>query len=201
MKSYLAAALIGYLLGTPNPSLLLSRVRGIDVTEGGSGNPGATNTMVVMGLRFGLLVAIFDIGKAIVAVRLCKRLFRTAQFAGAVGGLACVLGHVFPFYRHFRGGKGFAAYVGMILAIDWHYVAYFIIPVLLVILVTDYFVSGTMATLASFPFYCAAMQLRVTAALMLIASVVVLCKHHDNMIAIANGTERRVWRRHSRDSV
>lgn len=200
MRSYLAAALIGYLFGTPNPSLMLSRVRGVDVTEGGSGNPGATNTMVVMGLRFGLLVAFFDISKAILAVRLCRRLFRTAQFAGAVGGVACVLGHVFPFYRHFRGGKGFAAYVGMILALDWRYVAYFIVPVILVILVTDYFVSGTMATLASFPFYCAAVQLRVTAVLALVASVIVLCKHHDNMIAIANGTERHVRRRHSSDS-
>lgn len=200
MRSYLAAALIGYLFGTPNPSLMLSRVRGVDVTEGGSGNPGATNTMVVMGLRFGLLVAFFDISKAILAVRLCRRLFRTAQFAGAVGGVACVLGHVFPFYRHFRGGKGFAAYVGMILALDWRYVAYFIVPVILVILVTDYFVSGTMATLASFPFYCAAVQLRVTAVLALVASAIVLCKHHDNMIAIANGTERHVRRRHSSDS-
>ena len=88
----------------------------------------------------------------------------------------------------------------MILALDWRYVAYFIVPVILVILVTDYFVSGTMATLASFPFYCAAVQLRVTAVLALVASVIVLCKHHDNMIAIANGTEQHVRRRHSSDS-
>ena len=187
MKGYLASALLGYLLGTPNPSLMLARLTGVDVTEGGTGNPGASNTALLMGVRLGLLVAFFDISKAIIAVRLCRRLFRGAELAGVIGGVFCVLGHMFPFYRRFRGGKGFASYVGMILALDWRFVAYFLIPITLIMLLTDYLVFGNLSTMVLFPIY-GAVRLGVFAAMLLFPlSFVMLCRHRENFAGIRRG--------------
>lgn len=195
MNGYLAAALLGYLIGTPNPSLILSRIKGVDVTEDGTGNPGASNTALLMGVPLGLLVAFFDISKAIIAVRLCKRLFRGAELAGVIGGAGCVLGHMFPFYRRFRGGKGFASYIGMILALDWHFIAYFLIPIALIMLMTDYLVFGNISTMALFPIY-SAVRLGIATGLLLCAlSFVMLCRHRENFAGIRRGTETHIRHR------
>ena len=116
MNSYCAyplIVLIGYLLGSLNLATLLAKRRGVDIRAGGSGNPGASNTVTLMGWKAGVLVALHDIGKGILAVWLCAKLFPAVPFSGAVAGVACVLGHIFPFYLHFRGGKGFATYLGI----------------------------------------------------------------------------------------
>ena len=192
MRGYLAAVLLGYLCGTPNPSLLLSRLKGVDVTESGTGNPGASNTALLMGVPLGLLVAFFDISKGIVAVRLCRRLVPTLAHAGVVGGVACVLGHMFPFYRRFRGGKGFASYVGMILALDWRFIAYFLVPILLFMLVTDYLVFGNISTMVLFPVY-SAVRLGVFSGLLLCSlSFVMLYRHRENFAGIRRGTETHI---------
>lgn len=192
MNDCLAAALLGYLIGTPNPSLMLGRLRGVDVTGDGTGNPGASNTALLMGVPLGLLVAFLDISKAIVAVRLCRRLFRSVEFAGVIGGVFCVLGHMFPFYRRFRGGKGFASYIGMILALDWRFVAYFLIPIALIMLLTDYLVFGNISTMVLFPIYGAA-RLGVFAAMMLFPlSFVMLFRHRENFAGIRRGDETHI---------
>ena len=195
MNDCLAAALLGYLLGTPNPSLMLARLKGVDVTGGGTGNPGASNTALLMGVPLGLLVAFFDISKAILAVRLCKRLFRSAELAGVIGGVFCVLGHMFPFYRRFRGGKGFASYIGMILALDWRFVAYFLIPIALIMLLTDYLVFGNISTMVLFPIY-GVVRLGVFAAMLLFPlSFVMLCRHRENFAGIRRGDETHIRHR------
>ena len=195
MNNYLSIALLGYLLGTPNPSLMLSRVKGVDVTEEGTGNPGASNTALLLGVPLGLLVAFLDISKAVVAVQLCKRLFRTARYAGVAGGIFCVLGHMFPFYRRFRGGKGFASYVGMILALDWRFIAYFLVPIVLFMLLTDYLVFGNISTMVLFPVY-SAVRLGIFAGLLLCAlSLVMLYRHRENFAGIRRGTETHIRHR------
>ena len=105
--SYMLVVLIGYLLGSLNLALLLARLKGVDIRAGGSGNPGASNAVTLMGWKAGALVALHDIGKGILAVWLCTRLFPALPYCGAAAGVACVLGHIFPFYTRFRGGKGF----------------------------------------------------------------------------------------------
>lgn len=195
MNNYLSIALLGYLLGTPNPSLMLSRVKGVDVTEEGTGNPGASNTALLLGVPLGLLVAFLDISKAVVAVQLCKRLFRTARYAGVAGGIFCVLGHMFPFYRRFRGGKGFASYAGLILALDWRFIAYFLIPIALIMLLTDYVVFGNLSTMVLFPMYGMAQLGVVTGLLLCALSIVMLCKHRENLAGIARGDEMHIRHR------
>ncbi len=109
---------LGYLLGSLNPSVFLSKVTGKNVRKNGSGNPGATNTMVVMGLNYGLIVLFFDMMKTVVADRLAKYLFPQLYFAGLIAACGTVIGHMFPFYLKFQGGKGVACLAGMVMTFD-----------------------------------------------------------------------------------
>lgn len=121
----LALILIAYLIGSIPTALIISRkFFGIDIRDYGSGNMGATNTYRVLGSRYGTIVMVFDILKGITAVSLFTflpsyfnhELERTNFMIGL--GLAAVLGHVFPIFAGFRGGKGVATLFGMILAVQ-----------------------------------------------------------------------------------
>ena len=136
--------------------------------------------------RAGLL---HDIGKAVVAVLLAEHLFPETVLAGIVAGVACVFGHMFPFYLKFRGGKGFASYLGMALALHWKFALVLLLAVVLITLVTDYIVLGTMTTVISFPAYCAVTQSMIAALILCAASLVIIYKHRSNLVRICHGTE------------
>ena len=190
--SYSLIILIGYLLGSLNLALLLAKRKGVDIRAGGSGNPGASNTVTLMGWKAGALVALHDIGKGILAVWLCTRLFPALPYCGALAGVTCVLGHIFPFYAHFRGGKGFATYLGMTLMLNWKFFLALLVAIALLVLITDYIVVGTMTTVVSFPVFCAVNQHYVLALLLCVASLVIIYKHRANLVRICNGTEIKV---------
>ena len=189
VASYSLVVLIGYLLGSLNLAVLLAKRRGVDLRAGGSGNPGASNTVTLMGWKAGALVAIHDIFKAFLAVWLCRRLFPALPYAGVIAGVCSVLGHIFPFYLHFRGGKGFASYLGMALALDWKFALAIGLVIIIVVLITDYIVAGTMATVVSFPIYNAIRQQYVTALLLAAATLLIIWKHRENLVRICRGTE------------
>ncbi len=155
MLPYLAAAALGYLLGCSNMAFYLGRLRGVDVRANGSGNLGASNAMVLMGWGAGLLTAFHDIAKGSLAVILARLLFPDAVHAGLTAGAAAVLGHNFPVFLRFRGGKGFATYFGMILAADWRLAVFIVIMGVSVTLITDYIAIATVATALIFPVYAA----------------------------------------------
>ncbi len=192
MSDYLPISLLGYLIGALNPALLLAKVKGVDVTGEGSGNPGASNAALLFGLPLGLLVAFLDIGKAILAVRLCQRLFPGAAYVRVAAGAACVFGHIFPFYHRFRGGKGFAPYLGLILALDCRFVLYFAVPIILFALVFDYPVLASLVTITTFPLYGALRLGAVTTAWLCLLSLVTLLRHRDNLAELRRGTEARL---------
>lgn len=187
--AYFLSALIGYLLGTSNMATYLATLKGVDLRAGGSGNPGASNAMLLMGWRAGLLVGVHDIGKAVLSVLLCAWLFPDAALAGAVAGVACVMGHMFPFYLKFRGGKGFAPYMGVVLAMHWKFALLLMLAVILVTLATDYIVLGTMTTVLSFPLYAAWTDSLLAGAILALASAVIVYKHRMNLVHIYDGTE------------
>lgn len=186
---YPLVALLGYLLGASNMAFYLAKLRHVDLSAGGTGNPGASNTLILMGWRAGVLVGVHDIGKAVLAVWLAKLLFPDAALSGVVAGVACVLGHMYPFYTHFRGGKGFASYLGMTLALDWKFALGLLAAVVVLLLVTDYIVVGTMTTVISFPIYCALTQRLAMALILCVASAAMIWKHRENLVRIVNGTE------------
>ncbi|MBP3664589.1 MAG: glycerol-3-phosphate acyltransferase, partial [Tyzzerella sp.] len=150
---YMIVILFSYLVGTSSMSLYLAKLKGVNIREKGSKNLGASNAMILMGWKAGILVGIHDIGKAALAVILAKTFFPDSSYIGAVAGVAAVIGHIFPFYLKFKGGKGFASFIGMALAIHWKCALILMLVVVVVTLITDYIVVGTMTTILSFPAY------------------------------------------------
>jgi len=187
---YLIVILIGYLVGCSSMAFYLSKLKGIDIRNSGSGNLGASNTMVVLGWGAAILVGIHDIGKAVIAVLLAKYIFPELDNVGAVAGVACVLGHIFPFYLKFKGGKGFASYYGMTLALNWKFALVVGVIIVLVTLITDYISLSTTTTIILVPLYLGIMsQSFVLVSILLIATATMLIKHRENYVRILNGTE------------
>ncbi len=127
----LVLVLLAYLLGAASGSLLLGRLRGVDIREHGSGNAGGTNALRTQGWGFALGVALFDIGKGVLATWVALRLAPldgglSVTAHGYLAAAAAAIGHVWPVWHGFRGGKGAATLVGGLLVL-WPW----IIPVLL----------------------------------------------------------------------
>ena len=188
--AYILIVLAAYLLGCSNLALYISKMKQVDIRTGGSGNLGASNATALLGWRIGILVALHDIGKAALAVMLAKLYFPELPLAGAVAGVASVLGHIFPFYLKFKGGKGFASYFGMTLALNWKFALVIAVLVLLVTVITDYIVAGTTLTIVTVPVYLGIAEHSVLLALTLcIATAVIVYKHRMNYVRIYEGTE------------
>lgn len=182
---YLFAVLGGYLLGCSNMAFYLEKLTKKSVRGGGSGNLGASNAVIRLGWLAGVLVGAHDIGKALLAVYLSRWLLPQWDYAAAVAGIACVLGHIFPFYLKFKGGKGFASYVGVIFALDWKVALAIIAMIFVVTLITDYIVAATMMTTISAPISLGLHQGKWILALILcIGSAVILYRHRENLIRI-----------------
>ena len=187
---YALVGILGYLLGSSNMALYLSKLNNVDFRGKGSGNLGASNAAVLMGWRPGIMVAVHDFGKAILAVLLARLFFPDLDHIGAVAGVSSVLGHIFPFYLKFRGGKGFASYLGMTLALNWKLALAVMLLVVLLTVITDYIVSGTMASIFTVPIYLGIAQRSVIlAAILFVATAVIFYKHWENFHRILQGTE------------
>lgn len=187
---YVLIAVLSYVVGSSNMALYLSKAKGIDMRKGGSGNLGASNALVLMGWKAGILVGIHDIGKALITVLLARYLCPELRFAAALAGVCTVLGHMFPFYLKFKGGKGFAAYLGMTLALNWKFALIVLLMVVLVTLITDYIVLATFSTVTVVPVYMGiAEHSFILASILLVATVAIVLKHRENITRLANGTE------------
>jgi len=187
---YVIAVCIGYLLGCSNMALYLSRRKNVDLKSGGSGNLGASNATAMLGWSAGVLVAIHDIGKSALAVYLAMKLFPQLEHVGAAAGIASVLGHIFPFYLKFRGGKGFASYFGMTLVLNWKLALIIFVAGILITVVSDYIVLATTTTVLSVPVYLGFSGHSLILGLILaIGSAVIIYKHRMNYVRIWNGTE------------
>ena len=187
---YAITILLSYILGSSSMAFYLSKIKSVDVRQNGSGNLGASNTTALLGWGAGVLVAVHDIGKAVLAVVLAKHLFPDLVYIGIVAGVACVLGHIFPFYLGFRGGKGFASFWGMTLALNWKLALMVGILAIIVTLVTDYIALATTMTAVVVPVYTAfEFHSLVPLLIMLIATLVMIWKHWENYIRIFKGEE------------
>ena len=188
--AYFIMCVIGYLLGCSNLAFLIAKFKGVDLASGGSGNPGASNATILMGWRIGVLVGVHDAGKALLAVFLASLLFPNTEGIKVVAGAACVLGHIFPAFLKFKGGKGFASYIGMSLALSWKFALIVIVAVIIVTILFDYLVIGTTLTVVSLPiylFFSSAGWIAVIAAC--IATAVIIYKHRINYVRMIKGTE------------
>ncbi len=194
MMPYIFTAIIGYLLGCSNMAYYLSRYKGVDLRALGSKNLGTSNTLMIMGWKRAAIVFLHDAGKAAAAVLLTKYLlFPGVELIGYVAGVAAVLGHIFPFYLKFKGGKGYASFLGMTLALNWQFGLILLAAVAVIVLITDYIVAGTVMSVLAFPAFTGIVTLDWRpVAIICVATAVILVMHRENYVRIFNKTESRV---------
>ncbi|MCI5975956.1 MAG: glycerol-3-phosphate acyltransferase [Candidatus Faecousia sp.] len=186
---YILTVLGGYLLGCSSMAYYVSRWKKVNLSTNGSGNLGASNTTILLGWRMGILVALHDIFKGAAAVLLAKWLLPDLTYAPVAAGCACVMGHLYPFYLKGKGGKGFASYMGMLLALDWRLGLALIGVSLLVTFLSDYIVVGTLTTVVVGPVWIGFTQSWVSAVIMLAVTAVIFYKHRENLHRILRGSE------------
>jgi acyl phosphate:glycerol-3-phosphate acyltransferase len=199
---YFAAALLAYLLGSIPFGFIAGLIAGVDVREHGSGNIGATNTLRVLGRKYGYAVFVADVLKGFLAVRIALWLAQfdpsTSYFIGILAAFFVVVGHSFPVWLRFRGGKGVAAAAGACLGL---------LPVatfIAVIVWIAIFFAFRFVSLASI---VAAIALPISAWLLgnvadpillgfsgLIAALIIF-RHRSNIVRLLQGSEPRFDRK------
>ena len=195
----LTSALIGYLLGGVNPAVIVGRLKGYDPKKSGSGNPGASNTVIMAGKLAGLFVALLDILKAAVSCWVAAALFPKLRAASLIAGVACILGHMFPVFLRFHGGKGLACMGGVVLAYDPKTLLLMLGIALVIGLVTNYVCIATTTMAAVWPtYYGLVTGWWAGAAILAIPFVPILLRHLENFRRIRTGEELRLsflWNR------
>ena len=191
-----AAALVGlaYLIGSVAFAVLLVRIStGKDIRTEGSGNAGATNVLRAHGKRLGLTVAALDVAKGALAVWLVRLATADPRYAAAAA-FAAVLGHVFPIYYGFRGGKGVATAVGAFLVLaPWPTLACVGVFVL-VVAATRYVSLGSIVGMVLLP-PIAGLLFHAPRSVVLAAAataVLIVLKHRENLARLASGKERKL---------
>jgi acyl phosphate:glycerol-3-phosphate acyltransferase len=182
---------VAYLLGTFPSAVLAGRLRGVNPTLSGSGNPGTTNVLRTAGRRAALLTLVGDVGKGALAAGLGW--WVGGHDWGVICGVAAVLGHVAPVTRQFRGGKGVATGFGMLLVVFPWLAGLAAVTFVATVVLTRFASLGSLmaelvvlagAVIADVP------GDEVTA--LLVCSAVVLARHHDNIRRLLRGEERRI---------
>lgn len=188
-----ASAAIGYATGMLNPAYVIGLRKGYDIRKKGSGNPGASNTIILEGKKAGLFVMAFDISKAAVAVSLSRRLFPKYDCVGETAGTACVLGHMFPATLGFRGGKGLACLGGEILAFGLHDFATMLFFESVLLMATRYICLVPITLSVAYPIYHGFETGKWKGSAILgTVALPVLVKHIENLKRIAEGRELKV---------
>jgi glycerol-3-phosphate acyltransferase PlsY len=185
------AALAGYLLGSLNSSLIVGRFYGVDVRQHGSGNAGTTNTLRTLGKKAALFVLLGDILKGVLAYTAGYYIYG-GHFGGMLGGTAAVLGHVWPVFFGFKGGKGVLTSLAVLLLIDWPIALSLLGVFIIILLFTRYVSLGSI--IAAFLFPTMAITIgRSTETIIFstIIAVLIIFKHHANIKRLFEGTESR----------
>ena len=194
MPTDLALVALAYLLGSISFGLLIARVYGgADLRHSGSGNIGATNVVRTLGKAAGILTLLGDGGKGLVAV-LCALKWGQASVLPALAAVAAVLGHMFPLYHGFRGGKGVATALGVLLpTLPLPLLGGFIVW-LVVVAVWRYVSAGSMLAALVVPLLAALWSYPVP--LVLAAAMIallVLYKHRENLSRLRQGSESKFF--------
>ncbi len=204
--------MIGYVFGLFQTAYLYGKLHGIDIRNYGSGNAGTTNTLRTLGTKAGLIVLLGDIMKCILAIVLTNLLFQNSHpdeiyLLKIYAAAGAILGHNFPFYLHFKGGKGIAATAGMILSFHPWLIPMGVILFFGTFFTTHYVSLGSLLVYAGFMIelivlgqmgifgmpQAALNEMYVVAAFL---TVMAYYKHKDNIKRLLGGTERKTYLTH-----
>jgi acyl phosphate:glycerol-3-phosphate acyltransferase len=188
------ACLIGYLFGCIQAAFIISRSVGkIDIREYGSGNAGASNITTIMGLKYGVIVGLVDVLKGFFAVVAVKWIYPVNPDLAYLAGIMAILGHIFPFYMKFRGGKGVAALVGMMFGLNWKLGLLFVLLVAIPALLTDYIVIGSFTTFTALPIVTYILEYPLVFTIMgAFLTVLIFYLHRFNIQRLINKEETRI---------
>lgn len=185
--------LMGYFVGNINPAYLMSKAKGFDIRDQGSGNAGASNVTVMMGKSFGFFCAILDILKGVLSYKAARLIFPVVVYAGAVAGAGAILGHIFPFWMEFRGGKGLATLAGVAWGYNWKFFLIVLLFEAVFILITQYIALVSVSACVIVPIgYGFMTHDGIGTAALLVVMAAMLYKHRENLYNIAHGREVRI---------
>jgi glycerol-3-phosphate acyltransferase PlsY len=199
----LITILLGYLIGSiPTAVWVGKSFREIDIREHGSKNAGATNTFRVLGKRFGWLVLMVDVSKGVLAA--CLPHFFSHMLEGykdeflilqLCGSFSAVFGHVFPIFANFRGGKGVATSLGIVIGIN-PYAALVCLTIFLIVFLSSRYVSlGAICSALSFPFVSYFMiqeDARIMIVFTVVLGIMVILAHRKNIDRLWKGEESKM---------
>lgn len=204
--------LIGYVFGLFQTAYIYGKLHGIDIRNYGSGNAGTTNTLRVFGTKAGLLVLFGDIMKCILAVVITAVIFSethsdTVYLLKMYTAMGAIIGHNFPFYLHFKGGKGIAATAGLILSFHPYLIPMGIILFFGAFFITHYVSLGSLLVYAGFMIELIVLgqmgifdmtQPRLIEMYVIAGFLTVMAywKHRENIKRLLKGTERKTYLTH-----
>ncbi len=201
--------LIGYAFGLFQTAYIYGRAHGIDIREHGSGNAGTTNTLRVLGRRAGIIVLFGDIMKCMLAIWITEALFDASHpdmvyLLKLYAAAGAILGHNFPFYLHFKGGKGIAATAGMILAFHWYMIPVEVVVFFGIFFLTHYVSLGSLLVYIVFLGMLVTMgqtgvfampqpYLNEMYVVGVLLAVMAFVKHRENIVRLLHGEERKTY--------
>lgn len=196
MYLLLVTIIIGYMFGCLNGAQIVGKYKNINIRNSGSKNAGASNTTVLLGWRYGFIVAFIDVMKAVIslvviAIILDKYtfLFEIQILLLYINALFVVVGHNFPITMNFKGGKGTASFFGVLLFLNWKFAVMGLVILLIFAFVSNYFVTGTFMLYLSFIMYTAYTFGRGATYIAFLFTILFLVKHRENFKRIMNKEE------------
>lgn len=190
----LGMIILAYLCGSISSAIVVCRVAGLpDPRENGSGNPGATNVLRIGGKTAAAAVLIFDVLKGMLPVWLAYKFDVAPLYLGLTAIAAC-LGHIYPVFFHFRGGKGVATAFGAIAPIGWDLTGLMTVTWLLTVLLSGYSSLGAIVSALVAPFYVWWFTPQFTFPVAML-SCLILMRHHDNIQRLWRGQESKIWKK------
>ena len=193
---------LSYLIGSTSGSVLLGKLKGVDIRNLGSGNAGGTNAFRTQGAAFATGVLFVDIMKGFISAKFISAI-NLPIFSGTLDpnlliilcGIATILGHVYPIYHGFRGGKGGGAAVGMVFAISWPTISLAILLWLVILLLTGFVGLGTMLGSISVIYFAHYFKDAINNPYFLpftvLLSLFIIYTHRSNIKRMLDGTENR----------
>ncbi|MDD5922654.1 MAG: glycerol-3-phosphate 1-O-acyltransferase PlsY [Eubacteriales bacterium] len=186
---FVLAIVIAYCLGSISPSTLIGRAHGIDIKKEGSGNAGTTNALRVLGWKAALVTVIIDIGKGVLAVLIAGQIGdRNAMMAAA---FAAFIGHIWPVFLKFKGGKGIAVAFGVIVTLNPKLGFTLLLLIIIIVLATRKVSFGSIIDAAVFPILCWFWEPDFFW-YSLIMAVIVIIKHRSNIQRLIRGEESNI---------
>ena len=195
MNPWLLSIPVAYLLGSIPFGYLLVRVfKKQDIRSFGSGNIGATNVARTGAKGLGIATLLLDLGKAFAAVSIARYLAPGDYDLAVAAAIAAILGHCFPVWLRFRGGKGVASALGVFLALTWPSALSILAVFVIIVLLTRYVSLASIVAAASLPlfaFHFITLRTPMVITGFLLIPLIIILKHHANIRRLLAGTESR----------